>query len=342
MDHFIAILSTLIRIAAAAWSVVILWRAQEWRLVFLPVMLALMATLPVLPHLAEQEPVVLQVSILSVLVATIFYFLLRQPRQRSKQTLLKVMLVAVVGYQTLFMVTGESLLAPVLQSEVSISFVLCLIVVLLGRIMDERTQVFHHDPLTGIPNRILFMERLKRAHGRAERRKNYLFAVLFLDLDRFKGLNDRFGHTAGDRFLIHTAQKLKACLRPGDTAARLGGDEFAILLDKLGEPAQAHRIVQRIRTEIAEPFNFQGQVMSTTASVGIALSSTRYKRPEDLPRDADTAMYREKADRKGYSRTRQRPPARPRSLPAAVRNRVAAGDRGGAVRGPLPADCGAR
>ena len=191
-------------------------------------------------------------------------------------------------------------MGPLLQSEVSISLVVCLNVVMLGRIMDERVHTGLYDPLTGLPNRILFMERLKIAHGRARRQRRYLFAVLFLDLDRFKVLNDRFGHAIGDRFLVHTAKRLEACLRPGDTAARLGGDEFAILLGRLGEPAQAHRIVQRIRTALAEPFNLQGQVVFTTASIGIALSSTRYERPEDLLRDADTAMYREKAAEKGY------------------------------------------
>ncbi len=124
--------------------------------------------------------------------------------------------------------------------------------------------------------------------------------MVFLDLDRFKVLNDKFGHTIGDRFLIRTAKRLQACLRPGDIAARLGGDEFAILLDKLGEPAQARQIVERLRTELAEPFNVQGQVIFTTVSIGIALSETRYDRPEDLLRDADTAMYREKAAEKGY------------------------------------------
>ena len=133
-------------------------------------------------------------------------------------------------------------MGPLLQSEMSISLVLCLNVVLLGRIIDERGRNSLYDPLTGIPNRILFMERLESAHGRAKREKRYLFAVVFLDLDRFKVLNDKFGHIIGDRFLIHTAKRLTACLRPGDIAARLGGDEFAILLDKLGEPAQAHRI----------------------------------------------------------------------------------------------------
>ena len=264
-------------------------------------MLLLMASQPVLPQLAEQESIVLQVSILGMFVATIFYLLIRQTLQRSEQTLLRLILVVITACQTIFVITGESLMGPLLQSEVSISLVVCLNVVLLGRIMNERTRTGLCDPLTGLPNRILFMERLEIAHGRAKLQKGYLFAVLFLDLDRFKVLNDRFGHVIGDRFLMCTAKRLQGCLRPGDTAARLGGDEFAILLGKLGEPAQAHRIVERLRTALAEPFNLQGQVVFTTASMGIALSSTRYERPEDLLRDADTAMYREKAAKNGYN-----------------------------------------
>ena len=301
MDSFIGIASLLIRLLAAAWSLLILWRAQDWRLIFLPVMLLLMAAQPVLPHLAEQESMVLQVSILSVFVATIFYFLIRQTLQGSKQTLLRMILVVITACQIIFVVSGESLMGPLLQSELSISLVVCLNVVLLGRIMDERVRTGLYDPLTGLPNRILFMERLKIAHGRANRQKSYLFAVLFLDLDRFKALNDKYGHVIGDRFLMYTAKRLEACLRPGDTAARLGGDEFAILLGKLGDPAQAQRIVGRLRTALEEPFHLQGQAVFTTASIGIALSSTRYERPEDLLRDADTAMYREKAAEKGYS-----------------------------------------
>ena len=163
-------------------------------------------------------------------------------------------------------------MGPLLQSEVSISLVVCLNVVLLGSIMDERRRTGHYDPLTGLPNWILFMNRLKIAHGRAKRQKGYLFAVLFLDLDRFKVVNDRFGHVIGDRFLMYTAKRLEGCLRPGDTAARLGGDEFAILLGKFRDQAQAQRIVQRLRTALAEPFHLQGQAVFTTASIGIALS----------------------------------------------------------------------
>ena len=99
MDSFAAIASVLIRLLAAAWSLVIVWRAQDWRLVFLPVMLVLMASQPVVPHLAEQESLVLQVSVLSVFVATIFYFLIRQTLDHSKQTLLRLMLVVITGYQ---------------------------------------------------------------------------------------------------------------------------------------------------------------------------------------------------------------------------------------------------
>ena len=114
MDSLVAIASVLIRLLAAGWSLVIVWRAQDWRLVFLPVMLVLMASQPVLPHLGEQQSLVLQVSVLSVFVATIFYFLLRQPMQGSKQTFLRLILVFITVSQTIFVVTGEFLLGPVL------------------------------------------------------------------------------------------------------------------------------------------------------------------------------------------------------------------------------------
>ena len=117
---------------------------------------------------------------------------------------------------------------------------------------------------------------------------------------RVKILNDKFGHATGDQYLIHIAQKLKASLRPRDTVARLGGDEFAVLLDGLSEPGEAQSIVDRLRANLEEPANLQGHVIFTTASVGMALSTTQYKRPEDLLRDADTAMYRQKASQNGY------------------------------------------
>ncbi len=152
-----------------------------------------------------------------------------------------------------------------------------------------------HDALTGLPNRALFMNRLEHATERAKRRKDYQFAVLFLDLDRFKVVNDSLGHLAGDQLLVEIARRLVGCLRPGDTVARLGGDEFAVLLDGIESLDDAIRVSDRIQKELRIPFNLNGQEVCTTTSIGIALNTIGYNQPDDLLRDADIAMYRAKA-----------------------------------------------
>ena len=152
-----------------------------------------------------------------------------------------------------------------------------------------------HDTLTGLPNRALLMDRLGQLIGHAKRQSDYLFAVLFLDLDRFKTVNDSLGHVIGDQLLIAIARKLEACLRPRDTVARLGGDEFTILLDDISGVSDAIHVADRIQTELSAPFHLGGQELYVTTSIGIALSTTGDGRPEDLLRDADTAMYRAKA-----------------------------------------------
>ncbi|MBD1861162.1 MULTISPECIES: EAL domain-containing protein [Trichocoleus] len=152
-----------------------------------------------------------------------------------------------------------------------------------------------HDVLTGLPNRALFMDRLGLSIERSKRPGNNLFAVLFLDLDRFKVINDSLGHMIGDQLLISIARRLEACLRGGDTVARLGGDEFTILLDDISDLDDATRIANRIHHALQSPFNLQGQEVFTSVSIGIALSETGYDWPEDLLRDADTAMYRAKS-----------------------------------------------
>ncbi len=152
-----------------------------------------------------------------------------------------------------------------------------------------------HDELTGLPNRALFIERLERAAIRAMRRENYLFAVLFLDLDGFKVINDSLSHQAGDQLLVSIARRLEACLRPEDTIARLGGDEFVILLDDLKNIGDATQLSERIQRELQAPFLLGRQQVFTTASIGIASSAAGYRRPEELLRNADTAMYRAKA-----------------------------------------------
>jgi diguanylate cyclase (GGDEF)-like protein/PAS domain S-box-containing protein len=163
--------------------------------------------------------------------------------------------------------------------------------------MEER--LLHdafHDALTGLPNRALFMDHLKLAVERAKRpKKKHLFAVLFLDLDRFKVINDSLGHTMGDQLLVATAARIEKCLRHLDTVARFGGDEFAVLLDGVEDVNDTIRVAQRLQREITTPMNVGGHEVFTSVSIGIALSDTGYERPEDVVRDADTAMYRAKA-----------------------------------------------
>jgi len=152
-----------------------------------------------------------------------------------------------------------------------------------------------HDGLTGLPNRALFMDRLRLAVGRAARNSKHLFAVLFLDLDRFKNVNDSLGHTVGDQLLVAIARRLETCLRHIDTVARFGGDEFAVLIDGVEDAGDAVRVAERLQREVTTPINVGGLEVFTSASIGIALSSTGYELPEDVLRDADTAMYRAKA-----------------------------------------------
>jgi diguanylate cyclase (GGDEF)-like protein/PAS domain S-box-containing protein len=151
------------------------------------------------------------------------------------------------------------------------------------------------DALTGLPNRALFMDRVGRALERARRHPRHRFAVLFLDLDRFKVVNDGLGHAAGDELLVAIARTLETCLRPGDTVARLGGDEFTILLEDIKGVANATRVADRIQEALASAIALGGQEVFTSASIGIAVSARNYGRAEELLRDADTAMYRAKA-----------------------------------------------
>jgi len=152
-----------------------------------------------------------------------------------------------------------------------------------------------HDALTGLANRALFLDRLHVALGSVRRKKNGQFAVLFLDLDRFKNVNDSLGHATGDRLLTAIARRLRTFLRPGDTLARLGGDEFAILVNDIVEPSDAIHVAERVQDLLAQKFIIDGQEVFVTASIGIALSSTGYDRPDELLRDADISMYRAKA-----------------------------------------------
>ncbi len=138
------------------------------------------------------------------------------------------------------------------------------------RAEEQLVRMAFNDPLTGLANRALFMDRLGHRLGRARRRPGGPFAVLFLDLDRFKGVNDSLGHEAGDALLAAAARRLEACLRPGDTVARLGGDEFTILLEEIGGPGDALRVAERIQQAMASAIPLAGTEVFTSASVGIA------------------------------------------------------------------------
>jgi diguanylate cyclase (GGDEF)-like protein len=152
-----------------------------------------------------------------------------------------------------------------------------------------------HDPLTGLPNRALFADHVKLTIARAKRHASRRFAVLFCDLDRFKVINDSLGHVAGDQLLVEVARRLESCLRQGDTVARVGGDEFTILLDDLTNDSEAVTVAERIQQEISAAIILTGREVFTTMSIGLAVGTGAYSDPEDILRDADTAMYRAKS-----------------------------------------------
>src|SRR5438132_4726042 len=150
------------------------------------------------------------------------------------------------------------------------------------------------DALTNLPNRSLFMDRLGQAMARQQRRGDYRFAVLFLDIDRFKTVNDSLGHMQGDLLLVHVARRIVESIPPGDTVARLGGDEFVVLLEDYSDPDEPLRTAERIQTALAAARDLEGTEVFATASIGVAMGTPGYTRPEELLRDADTAMYRAK------------------------------------------------
>src|SRR3954464_3154679 len=160
---------------------------------------------------------------------------------------------------------------------------------------DAMHQAFH-DSLTGLPNRALFLDRLELARARS-RRAGSPIAVLFMDLDSFKNVNDSLGHAAGDELLVLVAGRLRRWLRPSDTAARFGGDEFAVLLEDLDTSTAAQAVAQRVLDSLHEPFAIQGQEVLCGASIGIA--SSGHPGSDDLLRNADLAMYRAKGLGKG-------------------------------------------
>ena len=167
------------------------------------------------------------------------------------------------------------------------------------RTQEQLSYTSLHDPLTNLPNRVLFMDRLKHAMKRARRHKNFTFAVIFLDLDGFKVVNDSLGHSVGDLLLVESARRLTDCLRGEDSVARLGGDEFVILIEEVEGSTVYKNIAKRIRNNLALPADLSGHKVYVSVSMGIVLSDARYERPEDIVRDADIAMYHAKRQGRG-------------------------------------------
>ena len=167
----------------------------------------------------------------------------------------------------------------------------------IGRRERIERQLKHealHDALTGLPNRTLFLQRLGQALAAYRQDERKLFAVLFLDLDRFKVINDSVGHLVGDELLFQVGGRIRACLKTRDVVARLGGDEFAVLLEGVADPHTAVSVAERVIGELQVPFRLGAKEIFTSASIGVALPGPHYQKPEELLRDADAAMYRAK------------------------------------------------
>jgi diguanylate cyclase (GGDEF)-like protein len=165
------------------------------------------------------------------------------------------------------------------------------------KVLEDRLEHrAYHDTLTDLPNRHLLVNRLAHALERTQRRWDRQAALLFMDLDGFKVVNDSLGHDAGDHLLVLVAERLRRCLRPEDTLARFGGDEFVVLLEDVEDPSEAVRVAERITNELKKPFVMDGRSLFASVSIGIAQGNARTKSPLDLLRDADTAMYRAKSE----------------------------------------------
>ncbi|MEA2347524.1 MAG: hypothetical protein QOG62_1311 [Thermoleophilaceae bacterium] len=162
------------------------------------------------------------------------------------------------------------------------------------RVESELAREAFYDPLTKLPNRRLLMDRLSVACARLERKPDASIAVLFIDLDRFKAVNDEMGHDAGDRLLVATGDRINRTMRPSDTTARIGGDEFVVLCEELRSPADSDRIAERVAQAIAEPLFIDGQELHPTASIGVAVAAGPGAVPEALLGEADSEMYRAK------------------------------------------------
>jgi diguanylate cyclase (GGDEF)-like protein/PAS domain S-box-containing protein len=167
----------------------------------------------------------------------------------------------------------------------------------ISELKEAERQIYHqafHDALTNLPNRALFMEHLNMAIKRAKRREDYHFAVLYMDIDRFKLVNDSLGHSVGDSLLVAFAERIKSFLRDIDTLARLGGDEFVILLEDIDDTDYASKVAERLQQELKKPFMLNGKEVFAPASFGAVLNTDDYELPENIIRDADAAMYHAK------------------------------------------------
>lgn len=194
----------------------------------------------------------------------------------------------------------ETVAKPILNDQKAVTQIVTASRDVTARVRAEQQLSYDalHDTLTDLPNRTLFMERTEQALRNAKRHENYRFAVLFLDLDRFKLVNDSLGHLIGDQLLVAIARLLEDCLRAIDTVARLGGDEFTILLDDIHDVTDATRVAERIQQQLKQPFLCEGHAITISASIGIVMNSEDYREATDLLRDADIAMYRAKENGK--------------------------------------------
>jgi diguanylate cyclase (GGDEF)-like protein/PAS domain S-box-containing protein len=225
-----------------------------------------------------------------------------QDIEASKSAFLALQRNKYIRYENLPLKTKDGRLVQVefVSNEYSVGrrkVIQCNIRDITERKLAEQQLAFYalRDPLTGLFNRLEFNGRLLLAFEHAKRDPAYHYVVLFVDLDRFKVVNDSLGHFAGDELLVSVTRRLEKHLRATDTFARLGGDEFAILLDNRAEVMEGVRAAQRVLEELSAVFMIEGHELFTTASIGIAESGPSYTRPEDLLRDADSALYRAKA-----------------------------------------------
>jgi diguanylate cyclase (GGDEF)-like protein/PAS domain S-box-containing protein len=155
------------------------------------------------------------------------------------------------------------------------------------------------DVLTGLPTREVLNRRLRLALGRSREHLDYRFALLFLDLDGFKAVNDELGHLVGDQLLASASRRMEGAIRPGDILARFGGDEFVILLQDVAGTDDVVMVAERVQERMRSPFEVQGRTLNMSVSIGIALGDTGYNEPEEIIRDADAAMYEAKRERRG-------------------------------------------